>query len=100
MIRPDRRAAELAEKIARDNCIHVDAAMVALIAAHDAEVRREAFEAAANAADRLIPGRNYGMGDGDRWTAYVQSRRDAVAAIRSLANSHLEGRPADVPGKP
>lgn len=82
MIRQDRRSAELARKIGGPN---YDPATVALIEAHDAEVRREAFEAAANAADRLIPGRDYGQGGGDRWTAYVQSRRDAVAAIRALA---------------
>jgi len=82
VIRQHRRAAELAEKISGPN---YDPATIAMIEAHDAEVRREAFAAAANAAERLIPGSDYGMGDGDRWTAYVQSRRDAVAAIRSVA---------------
>jgi hypothetical protein len=82
VIRQHGRAAELAEKISGPN---YDPATIAMIEAHDAEVRREAFAAAANAADRLIPGSDYGMGDGDRWTAYVRSRRDAVAAIRSVA---------------
>ena len=59
MIRPHQRAAELAEKISGPN---YDPATIAMIEAHDAEVRREAFEAAANAADRLIRGSDYGMG--------------------------------------
>lgn len=59
-----------------------------MILAFAAEVRGDAWEAgrlaAEHAADRLIEGRNYGFGKDQEWTAYVQSRRDAVTAIRAL----------------
>lgn len=47
-------------------------------------VRAAALDEAAFAADQLIPGHDYGFGKDDLWTAYVQSRRDAVTAIKAL----------------
>lgn len=64
-----------------------------LILAFAEQVRAEALREAVNAADQLPERRPMGS---DRWTAYVQSRRDAVAAIRALIDAPLSDSPADV----